>query len=361
MVATPSRWKPFIGLGVALAAAAPATSAMAVGPQAALGWRIVYRHVTTNSFSSYRAVATSGLSHAWAVGGTGVAGYGSPIAAHWHHGRWSATAMPSRAVGSVVAVSADGPRDAWAVTVGNVLHWHTGRWTIVKSFSLQGGPPGFQSTGITALSPTDVWVFGGTGHWAGRGTWHFNGHTWTKVADAGHNIFEASALSPRSMWAIGGRNGDSILRYANGRWRLVTSPALAGLQFDGIFAGSATSVWVTASEADGSTGARLLHLNGTHWSAYHIPWQVQLRWLYSVTAGGGISPDGRGGFWIPTQSTSSPFWMLHFRAGKWSRVGLTSRVYRVAHIPGTTSLWGSGEILRKSSATGTIWAYGRLG
>ncbi len=114
-------------------------------------------------------------------------------------------------------------------------------------------------------------------------------------------------------------------------------------------------------ERDGSTGARLLHLNGTHWSAYHIPWQVQLRWLYSVTAGGGISPDGRGGFWIPTQSTSSPFWMLHFRAGKWSRVGLTSRVYRVAHIPGTTSLWGSGEILRKSSATGTIWAYGRLG
>src|SRR5258706_7426494 len=80
MVATPSRWKPFIGLGVALAAAAPATSAMAVGPQAALGWRIVYRHVTTNYFSSYRAVATSGLSHAWAVGGTGLARYGSPLA-----------------------------------------------------------------------------------------------------------------------------------------------------------------------------------------------------------------------------------------------------------------------------------------
>src|SRR5258707_1049454 len=175
------------------------------------------RHVTTNSFSSYRSVTASDQSHAWAVGGTGVAGYGSPIAAHWHQGRWSASAMPSRAVGSVVAVSADGPRDAWAVTVGNVLHWHTGRWTIAKSFSLEGGPPGFQPTGITALSPTDVWVFGGTGHWAGRGTWHLHGHTWTKVAGAGHNIFEASAPSPRSTWAIAGRNGDSILRYANGR------------------------------------------------------------------------------------------------------------------------------------------------
>src|SRR5258706_15983376 len=97
MVATPSRWKPFIGLGVALAAAAPASSAMAVGPQASLGWRIVYRHVTTNSFSSYRAVATSGLSHAWAMGGTGVAGYGSPHRAPRPQGRWVAAAMASRA------------------------------------------------------------------------------------------------------------------------------------------------------------------------------------------------------------------------------------------------------------------------
>src|SRR5258706_11892760 len=169
-----------------------------------------------------------------------------------------------------------------AVIVGKVLHWHTGRWTIAKSFSLQL-PPGraarVPANGHDGVEPDRRLVFGGTGHWAGRGTWHLHGHTWTKVAGAGHNIFEASALSPRSMWAIGGRNSDSILPYANGRWRLVTSPALAGLQFDGIFAASATSVWVTASGAYGSTGARLLHLDGTHWSAYHIPWQVQLRWL----------------------------------------------------------------------------------
>ena len=111
----------------------------------------------------------------------------------------------------MLAVSADGPLDAWAITVGNVLHWHNGKWTVAKSFSPKGGPPGPLLTGITALSPTNVWVFGGTGYGVGRGTWHLHGHTWTKVTGAGRNIFGASAQGNR-MWAIGGRNGDSLLR-----------------------------------------------------------------------------------------------------------------------------------------------------
>lgn len=349
-----------LGFGIALATVLSATSAMAVSSSATTGWRIVYRHVTTKSFSFYNAVTAADRSHAWAVGGTGVAGLGSPIAAYWHHGRWTTTAMPSHSMGSIMAISTDGPRDAWAVTVADVLHWHMGKWSIAKTFSLKNGPPGFQPTGITAFSPSNVWVFGGTGYWAGLGTWHLHGKTWSKVTGAGRNIFEASALSARSMWAIGGRNGDSILRYANGRWHLVTSPALASLRFDGIFAASTTSVWVTATEADNSSGARLLHLHGTHWTAHRIPWPVQLRVLTSVTAGGGLSPDGRGGFWFPTQSRTSPFWMVHFRAGRWSRVRLTSGVYRVTRIPGTRSLWASGDIRRKASSTGTIWAHGPL-
>jgi hypothetical protein len=367
MAAMTRTYRALAGLGAAMAAAipaipaTPATPAMAVGTHAPLGWRIVYRHVTTASFSSYNAVAATDSSHAWAVGGTGVAGEGSPIAAYWHHGTWHVSAIPSRVIGSILAVGADGPQDAWAGTVGNVLHWHNGKWTVAKSFLLTGGPPSPQLTGVTALSPTNVWVFGGTGYWVGRGSWHLHGHTWTKVTGAGRNIFEASAPSANSMWAIAGHNGDSLLRFANGAWHQVMNPALTGLEFEGIFASSATNVWVTASQADGSTGARLLHLHGTHWSAYKMPWKVQLRWPYSVTAGGGISPDGAGGFWIPTQSVTSPFWMVHFRAGRWSRVAVTSAVHRVALRPGTSSLWGAGEIRRKTSATGTIWVHGRLG
>jgi hypothetical protein len=132
-------YRALIGLGAAMAAALPATSALVGGTHAALGWRIVYRHVTPTSFSSYNAVAATDSSHAWAVGGTGVAGNGSPIAAHWHHSAWHVSAIPSRVVGSIQAVSADGARDAWAVTLANVLHWHNGKWTVAKTFSLKGG------------------------------------------------------------------------------------------------------------------------------------------------------------------------------------------------------------------------------
>src|SRR5262245_2737586 len=68
-----------VGIGVALAAAIPATAALAAKPQVTQGWRIVYRHVTPASFSFYNAIAASDSAHAWAVGGTGVAGIGSPI------------------------------------------------------------------------------------------------------------------------------------------------------------------------------------------------------------------------------------------------------------------------------------------
>src|SRR5262249_52430852 len=97
---------------------------------ATTGWRIVHRHVTPQSFSFYDAVAAADSTHAWAVGGSGSAGLGNPLAGYWHHGRWATTAMPASAVGTILAVSTDGPTDAWAITVGDVLHWHRGHWTI---------------------------------------------------------------------------------------------------------------------------------------------------------------------------------------------------------------------------------------
>ncbi|MDR3036511.1 MAG: hypothetical protein LBV78_26010, partial [Kitasatospora sp.] len=158
-----------------------------------------------------------------------------------------------------------------------------------------------------------------------------------------------------------GPNGESILRYANGRWHEVTNPALTGLRFDGIVARSPSNVWVSATKADNSTGARLLHLRGTDWTAHRVPWQVHLRVPTSVTAGGGLSADGSGGFWFPTESLKAPFWMLHFRDGRWNRVRLTSLIERAALIPATKSLWGTGQISKSASSIGTIWAHGRVG
>ena len=349
-------------VGVGSTVVAPASSAARTDPVSrTLGWRIVYRDLVPKSYSSYRLVAVAGPAEAWAVGGTGVAGPGSPIAAYWHHGKWSASPMPLNLSGELSAVSADSPRDAWAVSSGNVLHWHDGRWTAAKSWSPKSFP-GLLATGITAFSPTDVWVFGGSGSLGGLGTWHLRGHKWTRIKGAGRNIYTASALSPSDMWAVGGFDGGAIFHYLSGKWLPITSPALAGLRFHGILASSATSVWVTASVDGHATSTRLLHLDGTTWTSYHIPRPVSLGLPMDGSIGAGLSPDGHDGFWIPTVNYyNRPEWLLHFSSGKWSRVSTGTNTVDVTLILGTRSLWGGGQLNTKTGSDAVIWAYGRIG
>jgi len=347
-----------ITLGAALAASLAFSALPAALAASSTGWRIVYRHGTTGTFSSYRAIAVSGAGHAWAAGGTGVAGYGSPVVAYWHNGKWSQSPMPRKAIGTVMAISADSASDAWAVTAGDVLHWHAGKWIVARTWNLSEGPPGPLKTGITAFSPTNVWVFGGGSN--GLGTFRLARGKWTKVTGPGRDIFKASAASATDMWAIGGATAGSILRYASGTWRKVSDPKLSGLEFGSIFASSPTSVWVTASVSGGPTGFRLLHLNRNQWTAYPIPWSMSISTFGADGLPlGSISPDGHGGFWISTDNFSGPAWMLHFSGGRWSRVRIGSNpIVSTALIPGTRSLWGTGSIQTARNSDAVVWAYG---
>jgi hypothetical protein len=349
----------------ALAAATVASPALPVQAAAgSAGWHVVHRFGPRISYSVYTSVAVSGL-HAWAVGGYGVAGNGLPTAAYFNRGRWSRSPVPGTPtyIGSIAAVSADGPSDAWAVSPGAVLHWHTGRWAIAKRWNLSGGPPGPYKSGITALSPGNVWVFGGSSF--GNGTWHLHGRKWSRITGVGRDIFMASALSARDMWAIGGAGANSILHYT-GSWRIVTSSSLKALQFGTIFASSAASVWVTASPT-GKTGLRLLHLHGTRWTAYALPWSLPLS---AVDQGGlprgGLSPDGHGGFWLSAFSSSSN-WLLHFSSsGKWSRVLMGGEVVRsIVRVPAAAAMWAAGSIPQSRVmypyTRAVIWAHGPTG
>jgi hypothetical protein len=74
-----------------------------------------------------------------------------------------------------------------------VLRWNGHRWSVAKSWHVGGR---VELTGVTALSPTDVWVFGSGGFAPGLGTWHYNGHTWKHITQgAAVGITMASAVS----------------------------------------------------------------------------------------------------------------------------------------------------------------------
>jgi len=350
-------------LAGASACAAALAFSPAISAQAASspGWRVVFSHHYSGALvgSAYVAVASPSRTAAWAVGGAGGNGNpatGRPTGARWHDGSWRAIRLPSGLSGSLGAVSADSAKDAWAVSIftGYVLHWSGTKWAVAKRFPEHGLPS--ELTGVTALSPSNVWVFGGPGADPGLGTWHFNGHSWQHVTSSpGDGIETASPLSATNMWAIGSASApDDSIAHFTGSWKTVRATALSGLQFSAITAVNRHDVWAAGTVQTNSSQPRLVHMTSRGWSRVHVPWSG----VFPIS----LAPDGRGGIWITAQGSSAQ-WALHRTgAGTWTRIrlGPSGALLRITLIPGTTSLWGAGSAQAKPVANAAVWAHGRI-
>jgi len=324
-----------------------------------LAWRVVHRYAP-GGYAAYLSIAASGP-HAWAVGsGRSFAADGVPTAAYFNGRRWSLTHLPGKPqFGELEQVSADSPDDAWAIADFVVLHWHEGKWTVARTWKPRdGGPPGPLWTGLTALSPTNVWAFGPT-----LGTWHLHGRTWTKVAGAGRTIYAASAISANDMWAIGGKANGSLLHYGRGAWHAAPAPGHGTLQFGAILAAAHGRVWVTASPKNG-TGFELLKLTNTTWTVYKPPGSLPLNVDTFHVSDAAICQDGHGGFWITANSTLwYSNWLLHFSSRRhWTEVPMhKAKVFDVVLNQGTGALRAAGSIPRTqtqfSRTDAVVWKY----
>jgi hypothetical protein len=325
----------------ALSVGAVAPAQAAAGP----GWRIVWSHrfARPPEYGSLDSVVSTGRNNAWAFGGSDVVGLasGTPVAEHWNGRSWRVVALPSGLTGSIAAASAPAANDVWAVggERGFVLHYNGSTWSVARRWKHLLEP-----TEITAFSPTDVWVFGDPG------TWHLHGRTWTKVTGLAGSIQSASALSPHDIWAVAGSAG-ILLRYNGRSWSRVRSKALTGLQFGELLAVAPGNVWV-----DG--GPFLLHLKGTAWTRVRFP-----SWPVSPFS---LVPDGSGGLWMNNFAINASVGptVVHLSgAGRWRqyRVPRSGLMYDLARIPGTSSLWGTGDLYTRTAVDAAIWAYGPVG
>lgn len=324
------------------------------------GWRVVYsKHVgAASNYSGYNVVVAPSKTSAWAFGGSNVANGENEvaIAAHWNGRAWAASALPAGVLGEISAASAPSANDVWAVTFfgGLVLHWNGARWTVAKHL---GG--GGNLTGVVAVSPADVWVFGASGFGPGLGTWHFNGRTWSQWHGYATDVVDGSALSAANIWAVErslSPVGD-IVHY-DGTWRPVTASALKGLDFGTISALSATNIWATASAiVDSHTVSYLLHDNG-RWTRYPLPAGL-------IAGQSVVVSDGHGGIWLTAGNNSGQVYFLHRAAnGAWSRtlaVGpRPAFADSLAQIAGTSSLFASGYNAAKTGGSALIWADGSV-
>jgi hypothetical protein len=348
--------------GAVLAAAALAmASCLPAGAVTGARWPLVFQahYGTTTIYNGLLGVAAAGKTSAWAVGGTDLSGAtpGAPLAEQWSGTSWQAATLPSGLTGALGAVSAPSTTDAWAVSQlsGYVLQWNGTAWSVSRTWREPKLPR--ELTGVTAFSPTDVWVFGSPGAYPGLGTWHLSGSTWHKVTGLADAISSASALSPSNMWAIGSdatAPDDIILHYHGTTWQQVTSPALSGLTFTRILALSGHNIWVIGS-VGGRPPQKLVHFDGSQWSTVPVtvPRSVDLV---------SMAPDGHGGVWFSGLGKSAS-WVVHRSAGgTWSSTkpaaGSASTVYQLARIPGTRSLWGAGTTAAATGADVAVWGHG---
>lgn len=111
-----------------------------------------------------------------------------PVLLHWDGSRWSRAQFPV-AAGSIIGLTANGPRDVWAVVASNpdvpskqsvLAHWNGSAWTVLRV-------PGGRGVDAAVADCTGLWVAGsvqvrpnnwsaylgyldGDGHWSFRNT-----------------------------------------------------------------------------------------------------------------------------------------------------------------------------------------------
>ncbi len=310
--------------------------------------------------SGYSVIVRTGPATAWVFGGTNPGGPSAPVAAQWDGSTLTPALLPLGLTSFISDAAATSDVDVWAASQYGryLLHFDGVQWHVVRRWS-RG-----QITGLTAISPTDVWVFGTTADGTSEiGTWHFDGSSWLRVPGLAGSISRASATSASDIWAITASPASySIVHYDGTSWQLVpTGTELDGVQPRDILAITPSDVWVVGTMSDPTDGVRLvlLHWNGASWASLvtHID-----AWAGRLAAGADGSALVTA---TPADASAAGLILEVSAAGGRPVVGAQSwldygSVSDVALADGATSLWASGAVLTRLGGEAVIWT-GQLG
>jgi hypothetical protein len=306
--------------------------------------------------SGYSVIVGTGPDEAWAFGGTNPGGPSAPVATLWSGDTTATARLPGGLTSFISDASATSSSDIWAASQYGryVLHFDGVRWRVAKRWQ-QG-----QVTGLTAVTPSDVWVFGTTADGTSDiGTWHYDGTSWQRVVGVAGSIVRASAIGATDIWAIASSPVSySVVRYDGTNWEQVsTGGALNGLHVRDILALSDSNVWVLGDKADALGGVRLvlLNWNGAGWSS--LVTQINA-WAGRLALGPGHTVLATA---TPASASASGLIVQASAAG--GRLIVTPRswlttggISDVAMAGQTRTLWVSGAILTRTGGDAVIWS-----
>jgi hypothetical protein len=237
------------------------------------------------------SVSADTPSDAWAVGNFGTLGaIGKALALHWNGMAWAQVAVPNSGKVDLLAVTAKSPSDAWAVGDNLnsqdvvILHWNGMAWTQAATPALKG-----DLRAVTELSPRDAWAVGGCcgANFNQSLVLHWNGMSWTRQSSPSpggtavpdfSRLTGVSALSATNAWAAGISGHDTaqflvgkplVLHWNGMSWTQATAPfftTASGL--DSVQALSRTNAWATGGifQRDAPGNTLILHWNGMAWT-----------------------------------------------------------------------------------------------
>jgi hypothetical protein len=229
---------------------------------------------------------------------------------HWDGSSWTIVPTPQpggEEVDRLLAVDAAGPNDVWAVGLYSpnpvvedhslILHWNGSSWTEVQhDCDTYGG-----LTGVTVLSPTNVWAVGDST------TCHYNGSSWTAVPspqprleynEIAYPLEDASGTGANDVWAVGARviddgfsvSWDAIAEHWNGsQWSIDYSPPAQVLY--GVEALGPNNVWAVGTD---SYGPIIVRYNGSSWSTVATPEWGRGGRLAGIDSVAKLSPSSQG-------------------------------------------------------------------
>jgi hypothetical protein len=332
---------------------------------------------------------------AWATGATAPqkARRYQPIIERWNGIAWRPVQLPPAVAGKwrqgfpFSVVGASSSTDFWAFSeaLGVWLHWDGRRWSAGRLPDPNPYSPLVISS-AKVLGPGDVWVFGGhlTGGLNNKTEGppyvaHFNGRHWKIMrGPRGRDAIGAvSVLSSADIWAVLGRlplvssrvrtTGNAVVHWNGRRWTTVPLPrAFTGeTDLTSILAYSDRNVWIGGGIANGKglgLTEAVAHWDGSRWAVHMLPtWHTPVRYELSS-----MVPDGSGGIWAVATNeglTRSRLWHLH--AGHWYGPQLlrpcrhACLLLGLAQVPGSTSVWAAGAVVRGTTGDGIMALYGR--
>jgi hypothetical protein len=324
------------------AAALLASTATALTSSSTPAWQVV-KQVTGGSFAEFTAITAAGRNTAWAFDGQ----QGTTA---WERtgSTWARVPFPSKSDEEVFAAGASSASNVWALTAtlfggqSRALRWNGRTWAQAGTFPQAAG-------GIAVISSTNVWAFGAPYlPVAQLGAWHYNGHTWTKVA-SGKGLGGGSAVSANDVWAY---DGTDVANWNGSTWVRTSVASLLPAndgqndpQVTAIYAESASNIYAVGAGkySDGGGPTVVLHYNGHGWSRVA---EDNTGTTFQLPEA--VSPDGHGGLWITAPGYyGSASAVLHYSGGHLTNAAFpyfSGRidVLSIAQVPGTSQILAGG-------------------